>query len=105
MAQLVPTESIIDGMITAAPVINRYGQVLLPAGTELRTDHAILFKTWGIPTITVTSPDQHLENHITDEMRKDAEMRIRRKMKWEISNPFEEALFEMAIAKIIRSGS
>lgn len=105
MAQIVSTESITDGMITAAPVINRYGQVLLPAGTELRSDHAVLFKTWGIPTITVASPDQNDASHVTDEMRNDAEMRVRRKMRWEISNSYEEALFEMAVAKIIRSGS
>ncbi len=47
------TKEIEPGMVLAAPVLNRYGQILLGKGVTLTPRHVGILKTWGIPHITV----------------------------------------------------
>ena len=48
MPRLISIEEAESGMVLAAPILNRYGQVLLAAGVEFQPKHSVMFKTWGI---------------------------------------------------------
>lgn len=53
MARVISCDEIEQGMILAQPILNKFGQILLPANVELQKKHSQLLKTWGITSVTI----------------------------------------------------
>ncbi len=94
MAQLIRIDEIKEGMTLAEPVVNKYGQTLLPSGTELNEQKGKILKTWNIKTIAVKAEDSEDEVEITKEMLDRAEEKLLKKMSWDPRNHFENDLFK-----------
>jgi hypothetical protein len=97
MAKIINIESIEDGMLLSEPIINKFGQSLLPAGATLKTSHIRLFKTWNIRTISIKSQATETETEISQEMLELAREKIKRKMKWIPRNTIENDMVIMAV--------
>ena len=100
MSNLIEIEKSEPGMILAAPILNRYGQVLLSTGVELMPAHLKMFKTWGIKLITVKE-EEYEEAVITEELRQKAEKIFSSRITWEAKSDFEKGLFEMGVRKVL----
>lgn len=100
MSNLIEIEKSEPGMILAAPILNRYGQVLLSTGVELKPSHLKMFRTWGIKLITVKG-EEFEEAVITEELKKKAEEIFSTRMTWEAKSDFEKGLFKMGVKKIL----
>lgn len=102
MALSIKSDEIIDGMILAEPVINKFGQSLLPVGVELRQSHIKLLKTWNISTVTVKDKDDDKEIEINPEQYDLAKEILTAKLKWEPTNNIEHDLLETGIMHIAK---
>lgn len=102
MARLVPVDQIELGMVLAAPLVNRYGQVLLAEGVEVQNKHIILMKTWGVKFISVASENDTQVVEVTDEAKKMAEKRLAARMKWEPQTDIETDLLKVAINRFAK---
>ena len=101
MSNLIEVEKSEPGMILAAPILNRYGQVLLSSGIQLMPRHLKMFKTWGIKLITVKGAEFEADVVVTEEMKSKAEKIFSNRIKWEIKSEFEKCLFEIGVKKIL----
>ena len=102
MSNLIEIEKSEPGMILAAPILNRYGQVLLSTGVELMPSHLKMFKTWGIKLITVKG-EEYEEAVISEELKRKAEEIFASRITWEAKSDFERGLFEIGVKKIVSS--
>ena len=100
MSNLIEIEKSEPGMILAAPILNRYGQVLLSTGVELMPSHFKMFRTWGIKLITVKG-EEFEEAVITEELKEKAEEIFSARITWEAKSDFEKGLFEIGVKKIL----
>ena len=96
MANIITIENIEEGMVLAEPIINKFGQTLLPAGATLKTSHVRLFKTWNVRSLSVKAQTTEVEMEINEEMLELARQRILKKMKWTPRNSIENDLLKMA---------
>lgn len=103
MSDLIEVSKYEPGMILAAPILNRYGQVLLSAGVELQSKHMTVFSTWGIKLIAVKSTTSEEEIVITDDMRKKAEKTFYSRINWQPKTDLEKDLCEMGIKKVLNN--
>lgn len=101
MSTLIEVSKYEPGMILAAPILNRYGQVLLSAGVELQPKHITIFSTWGIKLITIKSKNSDEEVVITDDMRKQAEKIFYSRINWQPKTDLEKDLCEMGVKKVL----
>ena len=53
LLQLNELKAVEPGLILAEPVLNQFGQTLLPRGVELQPRHLKVLKTWGCKTVRV----------------------------------------------------
>jgi len=100
MAKKINLEDIKIGMIIEDPVVNNFGQTLLPSGLSLSPNHVKLLKAWKVENITIRD-DIDDEFEISDEMRGIAIEYINSKMNWQPRNNYETDLYEMAITNYI----
>jgi hypothetical protein len=100
MSNLIEIEKSEPGMILAAPILNRYGQVLLSTGVELMPSHLKMFKTWGIKLITVKG-EEFEETVITEDLKQKAEEIFSSRITWQVKSDFEKGLFEMGVKRIL----
>lgn len=55
MARTVPTPELEPGLVVAAPVHDRSGRLLVPAGMTLQGKHLRILRAWGVPEVEVAS--------------------------------------------------
>ncbi len=96
MSQLIQIDDIQDGMELAEPVINKFGNVLLPAGAKLSSNHIKLLKTWKIFSLIIKTDDQDTVEEISKEILEKAEAIMKDSISWEPINEFEKDLIELA---------
>ncbi|MBU2491862.1 MAG: hypothetical protein KJ571_04500 [Bacteroidetes bacterium] len=101
MSSLIEVSKFETGMVLAAPILNRYGQVLLGAGVELQENHKKLFLTWGIKLITIKNENGKDEIVITDEMKEQAEKIFSDRINWKPTSSYEKDLFEMGVKRVL----
>ena len=101
MSELIEVAKFEPGMVLAAPILNRYGQVLLAAGVELKSNHQRLFATWGIKLITVKGDDNDDDLVITEDMREQAEKIFNSRITWNPRSRLEKDLFEMGVLNLV----
>lgn len=96
MSSIVDVNGIEEGMVLAEPLVNKFGQTLMPAGAVLKNTHKRLLKTWQIRTVHVKTNNPGEEDSIGDEALFEAERKLRSKMEWEPREPIEKNLFKAA---------
>ncbi len=107
MPKTIPIQDLQEGMILNNPVVNKFGQVLLREGTELKTSHNKVLHLWGISFLTIETPNEtHLAVIDENIIAKSLEL-IQCRMKWEPRNVHEADLYELikkAVSNQIISG-
>ena len=95
MPKTIQTSDLQEGMILKNPVVNKFGQVLLREGTELKLSHNRVLQLWGINFLTIEDTEE-TEAIVIDEniIAKSIEF-IQHRMKWEPRNKHEMDLLEL----------
>jgi hypothetical protein len=101
MAIYVLVNEIIDGMILSEPIVNNFGQTLLPFGAILSEKHIRIFRTWNITGVMIKS-DQDDDTELSPELQVLARERLRKRMGWLPRNAIEKNLVDMAVIKLIK---
>jgi hypothetical protein len=97
MPEIIPISSIEEGMVSAEPIINNYGQTLIPAGATLSNKHKVLLMTWNIDSICIKTEESGTDMEISDEVKALAMERLARRFKWTPRNSLEKELFSIAL--------
>ncbi len=96
MSLIVDVNGIEEGMVLAEPLVNKFGQTLMPEGAVLKNSHKRLLKTWQIRTVQVKTNNPDDEDIIGDKALFEAEKKLRAKMDWEPREQIEKNLFKAA---------
>ena len=102
MSSLINVEELKPGMILAAPIMNRYGQILLNSGVELMPKHMKLFKTWGIKVITIKDDSTENAKIVNDDLKEEAKLKFANRLLWEPETPIEFDLYEVSLNKAVK---
>jgi hypothetical protein len=97
VGNIISIDDIKDNMLLAEPVINNFGQTLLPKGVTLFDKHIRLLKTWNIKYIAIMNENENDENLPSPEVLKIAEEHYNERVKWEIRNTIERDMLQTAI--------
>ncbi len=85
------------GMITAEPVINNFGQTLLPKGLELSARHIDMLRVWNIQAVQIKSEQKDESLEISEELRSHATELFLKRISWEPRNPIEEDIIDLGV--------
>lgn len=102
MPKVIAVDQLTDGMILAEPLMNNFGQTLIPAGTKLFQRHSRILRTWNIRTIAIKSDESEEEREISVELMEISRDKLQKKMKWEPRNKIETDLFNMGLLHLAR---
>ncbi len=97
MASLVSIEELQDGMVLAEPVINNFGQTLLPSGIKLNAKHKVILKTWNIDSVYVQSDEEGTFIDISTELKQKAAKKLLDRMSWIPEQRIEKDMFSAGI--------
>ncbi|MCB1119924.1 MAG: hypothetical protein KJT03_00115 [Verrucomicrobiae bacterium] len=98
----VPLNEIEEGQILSQPVINSYGQMLLPAGAEISLRYIQLLKTWNVESIHVQGEDEiNLDENVAygDEVVNHATRRLANRLNWIPENEWEQELYNIGLRR------
>lgn len=103
MSKLIETDKIKPGMILEAPVVNKYGQMLLSRGAVIEARHLGMLKTWGIPSVTIHNDDEENEKKAHDpELMKKAKEQLLKRMGWAPRSEIEEDMVNAAVELLLK---
>lgn len=88
------------GMELAEAVKNRYGQMLLSAGSTITENHIKLFKTWGIQTIQISSDKEDAPIELTTSLDFETMTILKRRLNWTPMNYHEADIFNLTVQMI-----
>lgn len=89
------------GGVLAEPVINKFGQVLFPAGLALEQKHVRILKTWNITEVLVQDQEASDDTPvITLSIRGLAEERLSHRLTWTPRNFNEQDFISMGVDHI-----
>lgn len=97
MSNIVPIDEINDGMVVAEPIVNSFGQTLIPSGATLKDSHKKLLKTWNIQTIAIQGDGQEEAVELTEEIKQLALEKLSKRLSWKPANPYEKDIFQLGI--------
>ena len=98
MTKLISITEVEPGMICAAPVKSRHGQILIKPETVLSEKHKKFLLLWGIESITVIGSAEVKSGEANSSGSKtEDELALESRLGWVPSNPHEKDLFEMAL--------
>jgi hypothetical protein len=101
--QLNELKAVEPGLILAEPVLNQFGQTLLPRGVELQPRHLQVLKTWGCKTIKVHKEEfPEKEADVNSEVLDRALARVNWRLKWEPTTNLEKEIFQLAVNRVIQ---
>ena len=96
-------DEIEEGQILLHPIINSYGQMIMPAGAVVSLKHINILKTWNIKTITIKEEDDVEEEEagsdFGDEIFKQATQRIEGRLNWIPENEWEQELYNIGLKR------
>lgn len=100
MACLKLVSELAEGMITAEPIVNNFGQTIMPSGMEMKTKHIEMLKVWNIQTVYIKSDENDSDVEISKEILIQAKEILSKKCPWEPRNVLEENVVELGILSI-----
>lgn len=97
MFKIVIIDEIEEGMVTAEPILNKIGQMLIAKDTILHSNQLKMLKLWGIKQvfIKVGQVGQTDTNNFDKTELMKMKVEIVDKLGWEINNPFLDELIEL----------
>ena len=98
----ISIENIEDGQILAEPVVNKYGQTIMPTGASLSKSFHSKFKMWNVVTVTIESEQQEDEVEINIELYKAAEEQFYKRCFWKPRNSNENDVIQIGLLYIIK---
>lgn len=102
MSKLLEIDKIQPGMILDAPIINKYGQMLLTKGVVIESRHIMMLKTWGVQAAVIYNDQQEDEGKMHDpELLNKTKEHLLDRMKWTPRNPVEEDMLKAAVELIL----
>ncbi len=102
MSKLVNIKDFSEGLELSDPIKNKFGQVLLCAGTIIDEKHIKLLKIWGVETISVKG-----ESEVESEVKYDeisvskAESALKERLSWTPKNDNEKDLYQTALQNVL----
>lgn len=102
MAKIVFTEQIKEGMVLSEPLLNNFGQTLMPSGTKLTERHKRILKTWNIMQVSIKSDNEEEEIEISAGLLNIAKERLATRVLWEPRTSQEEDMLRMATIHMAR---
>jgi len=102
MGKMITRDAITAGMILEQPVLNKFGQTLLPSGIEFTEKKIEILKTWGVKAVWISVVEEEPQE-TNDEDKLKAALILRRRMAWKPRNPLEYELFSMAFETTLKS--
>lgn len=98
----IPIDDIEEGQVLTQPIMNNYGQILLPSGATISSRHINLLKTWNIESIHVgneNDSEEEKEEEFGDEVLKHANKRLKGRLNWIPENELEQELYNIGIRR------
>jgi hypothetical protein len=94
-----------EGDQIAEPVINNFGQTLIPANTVITVRYINLLKMWGIDKVFVIdeSANSNEKIELSEETRKYIDQQLSRKFQWKPENEWESAIFQLAYSRMVKN--
>ncbi|MCZ6674925.1 MAG: hypothetical protein O7C75_18500 [Verrucomicrobia bacterium] len=94
-------DEIDEGQILLQPIINNYGQMIMPAGTVISFKHINILKTWNIKSIIIKGEDdvEEMDTDFGDEVLKQATQRIKSRLIWIPENEWEQELYNIGLKR------
>jgi hypothetical protein len=102
MAIPILLENLAEGMITAEPVFNHLGQLLLGKGLSLSARHLTVLKTWGIEKCLIEGGEPAANSEVNEAIRSRARERIKARICWEPQNVWDMEIIQAAVQQEIR---
>lgn len=96
MHEQIHINSFTPGMELALPIKNKFGQVMLPAGTILEEKHRKFFNLWGITEFTIMKSADDFQEEESKDFSEYLSFYGNR-LRWKPSNDFETDLLDMGI--------
>lgn len=103
MSKEITISDIEEEMVLSDPIINKFGNVLIPAGASLKLSHKQLLKIWNIHSIKIVDSQIEEFDEISEEQREIATKILNGKIKWEARNKWEEDLLDLGVLSIVKS--
>jgi len=101
--QLNEIKAIEPGLFLAEPILNQFGQTLLPQGVELQARHLKVLKTWGCKAVKIKEDGfSEKEPEVSPEIMERALARVNWRLKWEPTNNLEKEIFRLAVKRVIQ---
>ncbi|HMK64993.1 MAG TPA: hypothetical protein VK564_04310 [Thermodesulfobacteriota bacterium] len=97
MPVVMSLEDLAEGMVTAEPVLNHLGQLLLGQGLTLSARHLRVLKTWGIEKCLIKGGAEAVEPEISEAGRTRAWEQVQERLLWEPRNVWEKELVHIAV--------
>ncbi len=102
MAQLINTDELKDGQELAAPIKNKFGQVLLSSNTILLAKHKKLLQMWGVFSVYIKEDNYSDDTINYDGTKLDEAKEILRKcLPWTPRNQAEKEIVELALYSVL----
>lgn len=103
MARWINADHAVNGMELAAPIKNKFGQIIIPAGIKLEEKHKNVLKTWGIDKLFVLEENELIMEAKFDETKiEEAKILLSARMKWSAKNNHEKELQTVALNHILK---
>jgi len=97
MAEYIQLDQLKPGMITAEPIRNSFGSVMIPDNFEIEEKHIGILRKWSLEGILIQSAGGEGPKEFTPEQFEEAKAYIKSKMKWAPELPIESDLFTTAV--------
>jgi hypothetical protein len=101
MPVVLSLEDLVEGMVTAEPVLNHLGQLLLGQGLTLSARHLMVLKTWGIEKCLIEGGAEAANPEISEAVRTRAWEHVQERLLWEPENLWEKELVQIAVHQTI----
>lgn len=104
MSKHVPIDKLTEGMEINQAVKNQFGQMLIPANTQITEKHKKVLKTWGIVSVDIKDDSISTTDLQGAEINKtEGLILLYEQFSWQPRNANEEDLFEMLLSLNIAS--
>ncbi|HPN37565.1 MAG TPA: hypothetical protein PL041_04120 [Melioribacteraceae bacterium] len=101
MFNLISINELKEGMVFLAPIINRFGQVIITKNTKFEKRHYNILKTWGITTVAAGYEQDKSEIIIDPSIKQLAKEKLERRLLWSPNHEIEFDLYNMALNQSI----
>jgi hypothetical protein len=97
MAKFINIDDIEEGMSLAEPIVNNFGQILLPSGVTIRESHKKLLRTWNVRVVAIKIEGDDSANNFSEELKAKAREKVLKRLQWTAKSNFESDLLNVAV--------